>query len=133
MRRIDFIGVHCSASDNPAHDNIETITKWHKQRGFSSIGYNAFITKDGKVHKGRPEDLIPAHIKGFNKNSLGICLSGLNNFTEAQFISLEKWLKTKCQQYNLEKKDILGHCQLDKNKTCPNFDLHKLISSWEWH
>ena len=37
-RRVDRIFLHCSASDVPAHDNVETIRKWHLDRGFDDIG-----------------------------------------------------------------------------------------------
>ena len=42
-RQVDRVFVHCTATDNPAHDNIKTIRKWHtdpkpKGRGWSDIG-----------------------------------------------------------------------------------------------
>lgn len=132
-RKINFIVIHCSDSDHGHHDNIETINQWHLARGFNKIGYHYFIDKTGNVFKGRNEEDVGAHVKGFNSNSIGICLSGKNIFTPEQFHSLEILLIDLCGRFDLEKKDILSHCDLDKKKTCPNFDLKKLVSSWEWH
>lgn len=132
-RKIHWVIVHCSDSDIPAHDNVETIREWHHERGFSDIGYHYFIDKSGAVYPGRSEDAIGAHVKGHNSGSLGICLSGRREFTADQFGALELLCLDITQRHELDKKDILGHCDLDGGKTCPNFDLHKLVSSWEWH
>lgn len=158
MRQVHWVVVHCSDSDIPAHDNIETIREWHTLplippsvaqaiesgkikvsekfkygRGFKDIGYHYVITKDGKVHNGRGEDEVGAHVQGHNKSSIGICLTGKKNFTKEQFKSLEVLLIDICGRHELEKKDILAHNDLDGRKTCPNFDLHGLLASWEWH
>jgi N-acetylmuramoyl-L-alanine amidase len=133
MRQINFIVIHCSASDNPKHDNIETIKQWHKENGWSDIGYHYVIVKSGKTYVGRAESIIGSHVKGHNKNSIGICLTGLNNFSEQQKNHLGILLKNLCVKYNLKKTDILGHCDLDKHKTCPNFDLHGFLATLNWH
>lgn len=132
-RKVDLIVVHCSDSDNPKHDNVATINEWHLARGFKKIGYHYFIDKSGNVFHGREESEIGAHVEGHNAHSIGICLSGKAEFTPAQFHSLEILLIDICGRYDLEKKDILGHKDLNKLKTCPNFDIHKLLSSWDWH
>lgn len=134
MRKINLIVVHCSDSDIPAHDNVETVRRWHVQeRGFSDIGYHYFIDKGGHVYPGRTEDTIGAHVKGHNSRSIGICLSGRTEFTDDQFQALEVLLKDICHRYSLEKKDILGHRDLQPAKTCPNFDVHEKISKWDRH
>lgn len=134
MRDVNLLIIHCSDSDIPAHDNIETIRKWHvDENGWDDIGYHYFIDKRGNVHHGRSEDKPGAHTRGHNSRSIGICLSGRNGFMGDQFQALELLCLELTQKYEIEKKDILGHCDLDKNKTCPNFDLKKLVSSWSWH
>lgn len=134
MRKVNLIVIHCSDSDNQAHDNIETIRKWHVQeRGWKDVGYHYFIRKDGTVHAGRSEDVIGAHVAGHNRGSLGICLSGRNLFTSGQMESLGRLCRDLTLRYGLEKKDIVAHNDLDPGKTCPNFDLHALIASWSWH
>jgi N-acetyl-anhydromuramyl-L-alanine amidase AmpD len=134
MRKINWIVVHCSDSDVPAHDNIEVVRGWHKnERNFSEIGYHYFITKDGVVHSGRSENTVGAHVKGHNSGSIGICLSGRTGFTADQFRSLEGLLKDICTRHGLGKEDVLSHKDLDPHKTCPNFDVHELVSKYNWH
>lgn len=158
MRTIHWIVVHCSDSDIDSHDNIETIRKWHTLpkmpvdvakrikdgklppseafkygRGWTDIGYHYFINKKGDVFPGRSESIKGSHVAGHNDGSLGICLSGRTGFTANQFRSLEALLKKLCQAHSLEKKDVLGHRDLNGGKTCPNFDVHELTSKYNWH
>lgn len=134
MRVINLVVIHCSDSDIQAHDNIETVRGWHvNERGWKDIGYHYFISKDGAVHLGRDEQTIGAHVSGHNSRSIGICLSGRDEFTFRQFRTLEKLVKNICQRYALTKQDVLAHHDLDPDKTCPNFDVHKLVSGWDWH
>lgn len=132
MRGVDLVVIHCSDSDHAHHDNIKIIENWHKERGFKKIGYHYVITKDGKIHQGREEQEIGAHAQGYNKRSIGICLTGKNKFTEAQFETLEKLVKDICERYAIQKQDVLAHNELNPDKTCPNFDLHHEISKWNW-
>lgn len=129
MRNINLIIVHCSDSDIPGHDNIETIRKWHiEENGWSDVGYHYFITKDGEVHSGRSLERAGAHCKGFNKSSIGICLSGRNEFTEEQFQSLRDIIKDELiPNLGLSIIDILGHRDLNKGKSCPNFDVQEIL------
>jgi N-acetylmuramoyl-L-alanine amidase len=127
-RLIKRVFLHCSASDNPQHDNIKTITEWHLQRGFTTIGYHFFISKDGKIHTGRNIEVKPAAQEGHNTATIAICLHGLDKdrFTDAQF----KSLKTLCNQINDAfngKITFHGHCEVS-NKSCPVFDYKSLLS-----
>lgn len=128
MRKIDFIALHCTDSDNPKHNNIKTVKHWHVvENGWSDIGYNFLVLDGGQIEIGRPIHLIPAHIKGFNKNSVSICLTGSKNFTEEQFESTSKLVGMLLSVLGLTKLDVLGHNTLDSSKTCPNFDLNEII------
>lgn len=61
-------------------------------KGFAGIGYHYYIRLDGTIYKGRPDDAIGAHCKGFNTNSLGICFEGdYDSRTEMQQSQLEAW------------------------------------------
>jgi N-acetyl-anhydromuramyl-L-alanine amidase AmpD len=129
MRKINLLVVHCSASDIKAHDNIETLRNWHvKERGWTDIGYHYVITKDGSIHKGRKDEVIGAHVKGYNSNAIGICLTGDKVFSEAQFLSLEILLAGLVRKHGLERKDVIAHHDLEKGKTCPNFDVHEFVA-----
>lgn len=133
MRKLNCLIIHCSDSDVPAHDNIETIREWHLARGFKDVGYHHFVDKSGRVHPGRSEDIAGAHCEGHNAKSIGICLSGRHDFTEEQFEALEKLCLGLCRKYGLEKSDIVAHHSFNPNKTCPNFDVLEKTSKWGWH
>ena len=132
MRKITAIVVHQSASNNPKHDNIETIQRWHKERGFTEIGYHFFINKAGVLFKGRDIQKAGAHVKGHNASTIGICLSGEGEKTPEQLKTLERLLSELGGKYGLEKQDILAHNDL-ANTECPGFDLHAWLSKLNWH
>lgn len=144
-RKINKIVIHCSDSDRPNHDNIETIRQWHTQRGFTGpdgvkgtqddIGYHYVITQNGGLFVGRKEWEIGAHTKGHNKDSLGICLTGgiKTVASDAQKKTLDSLLQKLCKQYNLNKLDVVAHRDLDPGKTCPIFDLESFLAGLSWH
>jgi len=129
MRNINKVVVHCSDSDYPQHDNVETIYKWHvDERGWSDIGYHFVITKDGKINLCRPIPEIGSHCKGHNSNSIGICLTGQKVFSSLQFDALDHLLRQIMDVY--PEVDVCTHHHLNDAKTCPNFDLKQFAESY---
>lgn len=53
-----------------------TIHRWHRQKGWSGIGYHFVVRKNGTVERGRPENKTGAHASGHNQDSIGICFEG---------------------------------------------------------
>ena len=126
--KINKIIVHCSDSDIAAHDNIETIYQWHViENGWSDVGYHYFIQSSGNLQKGRDNTRPGAHVRGHNQDSIGICLHGKNNFTEAQFVSLRNLIQGMLRDFNLTIFDVYGHRDFDNSKTCPNFDVRQKL------
>ena len=128
----DTIVMHCSDS---AFGNRDLIDEWHKERGWSMVGYHFVILNgvvrsravytskfDGKVEVGRELMSIGAHVKGYNNRSIGICLIGKDKFTDKQFIAAKALILDIQVQFNDLR--IVGHCELDSNKTCPVFDMN---------
>jgi N-acetylmuramoyl-L-alanine amidase len=120
--------LHCSASPQGRGDDAKVIHRWHKERGFDLIGYHYVILEDGTVQNGRPEYCYGAHAKGYNKDTLGICLIGEDLFTDEQFGSLSQLLRDLMIKYNIKRKDILGHYQVS-NKSCPNFNVPEFLAT----
>lgn len=128
-----MIIVHCSATKRGQDIGVKEIRKLHvKMNGWSDIGYHFVIRRNGQIEKGRPVEIIGAHCKGHNANSIGICLVGgidnsgkpENNFTDAQFLSLRSLaLKLKSEFPILY---IYGHNEF-ANKACPCFDVKKFF------
>jgi len=126
-REIDRVFVHCSASPNPKHGNVETIRAWHLQRGWNDIGYHYFIPFGGELQIGRDIEKTPAAQKGQNTGTIAICLHGLykHNFTLNQFETLQKL----CKQINIEYNGNVtfhGHCEVS-TKACPVFDYKSVL------
>lgn len=139
MRKIKKIIVHCSDS---AFGDVKEIDRWHRERGFSLIGYNYVICNghrtskseystevDGLIEYGRTIGMEGAHCYGHNRDSIGVCLIGKKEFTKTQKIKLDQLLKSLMLEYNLCPKDVYGHCELDPYKTCPNMDMHVVRAS----
>lgn len=76
MRKITEIIVHCSATPEGKDYTVSDITRWHKARGFKTIGYHYIVYRDGSVHEGRKESGVGAHCYGHNRNSIGVCYIG---------------------------------------------------------
>ena len=126
MREIKKIIIHCSDSDYPVHDNVETIRTWHMIRGFNDVGYHYVITKSYGVAVGRLEEEIGAHCKGHNDDSIGICLTGKHEFSESQFRDAYGLIMDLMDEYGLDENDVYPHNYFNKGKTCPNFSLEKI-------
>ncbi|WFD08698.1 peptidoglycan recognition family protein [Tepidibacter hydrothermalis] len=114
-------------SHHAAHSSatVDEIHRWHKENGWSGFGYHFYITKDGQIYRGRPENTIGAHCKGYNKVSLGICLQGnfeLERTNKIQLNALIELCKYLCNKYSIS--TIKGHREL-KSTSCPglNFPL----------
>lgn len=132
-RKVDRVFIHCSASDNPKHDDVKVIRKWHmspdpndRSKPWSDIGYHYYIKKDGSIQRGRSIEKIPAAQAGHNRNTIAICLGGLKKeyFTEEQFRSL----RTLCNLIANSLPDVTfhGHCEVSA-KECPVFNYRKVL------
>lgn len=119
MRKINRIVLHHTATDADYADNINVIREWHLDRGFNDIGYH-FLVGRHTLDIGRAIGHIGAHCRGYNTDSIGIAVHGLETFTEFQFKRLAKLLNMLFVIFDLEKKDVFLHKQLGSTE-CPNF------------
>lgn len=76
MRPVNLIVIHCSATRDGVEYTPAQLEKDHKARGFDYAGYNYYIRRNGEVVTMRPLGMIPAHVKGYNRHSVGICYEG---------------------------------------------------------
>ena len=131
MRKINLIIVHCSATPEGKDFTVDDITRWHKARGFKTIGYHFVIYRDGSIHKGRPVSEEGAHCVGHNANSIGVCyIGGLaadgktpkDTRTDAQKLSLRNLLSQLKKSY--PGVAIRGHRDFAAT-ACPSLDATK--------
>lgn len=126
-----FIVVHAAATPPSMDIGAEWIDRIHRERGFRKIGYHYVIRRDGTIETGRSEEEMGAHTKGWNRNTLGVCLVGgiaegstapEDNFTQAQFDSLDKLLIRLHEKY--PEAEFRGHRDFPNHTSrgCPCFD-----------
>lgn len=129
MRPINKIIIHCSATPEGRWHTVEDIAKWHKQRGYDTIGYHYVIYLDGSVHKGRPIGKQGAHTLGYNRESIGICYIGgmdrdnkhpRDTRTKEQKESLKSLVNSLKTQY--PDATVHGHNEFAP-KACPSFNV----------
>ena len=129
MRDIDYLVIHCAATKPSMTVDIDRIRSWHLKKGWSDVGYHFYIRQNGNLEIGRPIEIAGAHVRGFNKNSIGICYEGgvdeslnaLDTRTEAQKATLLILLKGLKVDY--PDAIIKGHTDFKNvSKACPSFD-----------
>lgn len=126
-RSITELIVHCTATREGKEYTVDTIRQWHKQRGFSDVGYHFIVHLDGRVEPGRDVFIAGAHCVGHNTKSIGICYVGgldpegkpKDTRTKEQRIALKTLLVSLKIVYPDAK--IYGHCDFAA-KDCPCFD-----------
>ena len=135
--KVDTIIIHITVSD---YGDVETIDRWHRERGWAGIGYHYLITNcfpsrkkwemkrpdlksDGVVHKGRSLMHTGAHAKGHNSHSIGVALVGKKGaFTSRQIEAAINTCKALKERFsNIDK--IIGHFEVNEGKTCPDIDM----------
>ena len=157
MRKIKRIYVHHSISN---WGDGKAIRKWHKEKGYSHIGYQCVILngyrtynsdykegEDGTIERTLPEGTLPISVKWGNSYSLAVCLIG--NFdkyvpSQKQWDSLCRLLKFWLKKYGLCVSAIEGHREAMVRigrekyvKSCPGkkFLMGKLrkelVKEWE--
>ena len=141
-RKITEIILHCSATPDGKDYTVDDIRRWHKQRGYSDVGYHYIVYRNGILAQGRDVNIIGAHASGHNAHSIGICYIGDMN-AENTRPEDTRTLRQKGRLLSLlvdlrklyPNARIIGHRDLseDKNgdgiiepsewmKACPSFD-----------
>ena len=127
-REVDRVFLHCSASDDPEHDSIDVIRRWHVDgNGWDDVGYHYFIRRDGTLEAGRPLEKTPAAQAGNNAATIAICLHGLTleRFTKAQYRTLID-LATAMDDACAGMLSFHGHCEVS-SKSCPVFPYRAVL------
>lgn len=172
-RNINLIVIHCSATANgdglfkgqsgqPGFRTaLDAIDAMHAARGFhrtgptaktfnpayQHVGYHFIIACNGAVLTGRHLDEIGAHAQGNNAKSVGICMTGTDQFTPDQWRALADLLRQIAPRLGVPlappkrvdgvlQGGVCGHRDLSPDlngdgviqkrewvKTCPGFDV----------
>ncbi len=131
MRKIDLIVIHCSATRETFDYAPEQLERDHRARGFLSAGYNYYVRRSGELVPMRPLEQIPAHAKGFNTRSVGVCYEGgldalgmpKDTRTEEQKSTIRTLLLMLLVRYPHCR--ICGHRDLSPDRACPCFNAEE--------
>ena len=129
MRNLTRIIVHCSATREGQDVSVDTIRRWHENKGWSDIGYHFVVYLDGTVVSGRPLERSGAHVRGRNKASIGICYIGgceadgktaKDTMTQEQELSVRNLVVAlRASHGDLA---LRGHNEFS-TKACPSFQV----------
>lgn len=135
-RVIRQIAVHCAFTPPDLDIGAKEINQWHKQRGWSGIGYHYIIRRDGTVEIGRDVDYAGAHVHGYNRYTIGMSyvggakrsgkklVSDIDNATKAQRKTIIALSHHLAKIHELPTRDILGHNEFPNvHKSCPNLSM----------
>jgi N-acetylmuramoyl-L-alanine amidase len=139
MRTINKIIVHHSES---LGGDIDFLRYCHvHDNGWRDVGYHYVICngkphgdwkagRDGEIQEGRPIEEAGAHARGYNKDSIGICLIGNLDKTRptlAQILSLLQLCSMLAKKYGLNPfTDIIGHRDVNQTE-CPGHNLYSIL------
>ena len=130
---IKRIVVHCTATREGQSVSAATIRQWHLKQGWSDIGYHYVILLDGRVEKGRADNLVGSHVKGWNTGSLAIVYVGgldkdgkaKDTRTMAQKKAMKDLIAKLAGQHKVTR--IVGHRDLSPDK-----DGDGVVEKHEW-
>jgi N-acetylmuramoyl-L-alanine amidase len=98
----------------------------HQRRGFIDIGYHYLVMPSGRAFEGRPTEALGAHVRGFNRGTIGLCLAGdfdVEQPTPAALATLEALVGGLAGGV-----PVLGHSALAP-KRCPGRALERHLPS----
>ena len=134
MRKINYIAIHCTATQPEA--SIASIQNyWKNNLGWKNPGYHYIIDRFGNVVNLLPIELVSNGVQGYNSQTINISYVGgidksgkpKDTRTEAQKQSILKLLKEL--RVKFPKAKIQGHRDFPNvKKACPSFDAKKEYS-----
>lgn len=130
--KTNYIVIHSTATRPSQNIGFAEVDQWHKERGWDGCGYHAIIRQSGRIEFGRHFDDVGAHVKGYNRESVGIALVGglnhvgepSNTFNQDQLVSMSILVEMLLEVYPAAK--VQGHRDFPfVNKECPCFDVRE--------
>lgn len=121
-----YIMLHCTATPEGRVVTKEEIDRYHRERGFKSIGYHFIVHQDGRVEEGRPLSQTGAHCKGWNHTAIGVAYIGgtdkqgnpKDTRTKAQKEAMARLVEGLKRMFVIKR--VLGHNEVAAT-ACPCF------------
>lgn len=123
---------HCAATPEGRDFTVADIRAWHKQRGWSDIGYHFVVYRDGRIMLGRPIGQIGSHVAGRNIGTIGACYVGGVSSDGKRAVDTRTgpqrgamlWLTEQLIAKFPTIQKVSGHNEYAA-KACPSFDVRK--------
>jgi N-acetylmuramoyl-L-alanine amidase len=122
VREVRDIVIHATMTGDE-DVTVKDLDRQHRRAGWNGVGYHFIITRDGVPRPGRPIYRSGAHVRGFDKYSVGICMVGQSeSFTDQQWAALRAVCIDLTHLYPNAK--VMGHRDCPRaDTTCPSFDV----------
>lgn len=133
MRELNRIILHCTATPSWREVSVDEIRRWHVEgNGWSDIGYHYVILLDGTIARGRPLDVAGAHVKGHNKDSVGVVYVGGTDVTGQPQDTLNSNQLFGLYKVVTSLRNLFGPLTLHghnefSDKACPSFDVSEKL------
>ena len=126
--KTEMIVLHHAAAKSCTAQQVH---KWHLNKCWSGIGYHYFISRDGEIFRGRPENTVGAHATGHNSRSIGVCFEGdytTQNMPQAQLEAGKELVAYLKDKYGINK--VKRHSDLMAT-SCPgkNFPFDEIVKA----
>ena len=124
---VKLIVIHCSATRCDRDFSVDNLIATGKAK-FGQASYHWYVRRNGNLVPILPETVRGAHVRGYNRCSLGICYEGgigrggqaTDTRTPQQKATLYELLKQLHRDYPQAR--IIGHRELPHvAKSCPGF------------
>jgi len=121
---------HCAATPEGKDFTVDDIRAWHRQRGWSDVGYHYIVYRDGRIMLGRPVGQTGSHVAGRNTGTVGCCYIGgvsadgkapKDTRTPAQKSSMLWLTEQLIKKHRIPK--VTGHNDHTNAKACPSFKV----------
>ena len=127
MRKIDYIVIHCTATQ-PNTKKESILNYWKNTLKWKSVGYHRLIDANGIIHELARYEQVTNGVKGYNSNSIHFSyIGGVDEFnnpkdtrTLKQKESLLYLIKQAKKQF--PKAIVQGHRDFGAKKACPSFN-----------
>lgn len=132
-RKIERIVIHCTGSSPYAP--VENILREFKIKGWKNPGYHFLVLRTGEVRQILPLEEVANGAQGYNATAIHVAYIGgwenqeyRDTRTPEQREAIFKTIQALKQQ--CPSAEVLGHCELNKNKGCPLFNVKKEYAQW---
>jgi N-acetylmuramoyl-L-alanine amidase len=127
MRKIDYIVIHCTATQ-PNTKKESILNYWKNTLKWKSVGYHRLIDANGVINELARYEQVTNGVKGYNSNSIHFSYIGgvdeFNNPKDTRTLKQKESLLYLIKQAKKQFPDAIvqGHRDFGAKKACPSFD-----------